>query len=710
MRILKSLCIVSAVATLFCASTLRATTINQASSALAGDPNVVLVTFDQDGSGTPLPKNIGTDCFTPPNENCTLPANEYAGYGVTLLPTTRVSEDNSACFRSLVELGGSGAFGLIATDTDEMLFDPPISAFEFWVVAPSSHNLQFTTYDQNDQMIEQTSTFFVTATSCGFTAVRTGYFGVSSTVPIYRVEVSANSGILDQLRMVPVATEVDDLTLASNCTYDPDIDRSWTIGNPNDFDVDVTWQIDGSAQTGMLTVPAGDTQLVTTTEPMSDNVLTIMWNDETSAQVTTSLASEGIACDDDSDGLPNKDEDAIGTDSNNPDTDGDGLLDGEEVGLAAGNGCPDPLSYDSDGDGVSDGADNNVCNAPPAADIVVEQLTNIGAQALVRLDGLGTSDDDPITDLNFVWLVDGNTVCDGDNTTCSSIEYLLSYGDHEVTLIVTDSDGDSGSATTFVNLDPAQLSVLEIDFASINFSTSRPRINLIGEIGLPFGVDYSELNPIATLGVDLSTIGVLGPTDITLTSLGCNERKWRYDNSNGPIRSFDINWRGTRFLYREHHFPITIKSRMITSAEAVVSVSYKRRQIGNGFVIDFGNGATLTVDQNGNATSTVDMDVDRPRRQVSLTLPFPITNESQFTISGFASRTIDASQYLQASVGRFLLVAEFDPSLVPDGADNSDPAIDFYLTVGDEAYYSGTGLGASSIASFGNRWISFGND
>ncbi|MCC6488524.1 MAG: FG-GAP repeat protein [Candidatus Hydrogenedentes bacterium] len=37
------------------------------------------------------------------------------------------------------------------------------------------------------------------------------------------------------------------------------------------------------------------------------------------------------------------------------DTDGDGLLDSEELDLAQGSGCPDPLNPDSDGDGLLDG-------------------------------------------------------------------------------------------------------------------------------------------------------------------------------------------------------------------------------------------------------------------------------------------------------------------------------------------------------------------
>ena len=55
--------------------------------------------------------------------------------------------------------------------------------------------------------------------------------------------------------------------------------------------------------------------------------------------------------DDDNDGLTNAEERRYGTDPNNPDTDGDGLTDGEEVKRYHTN----PLNPDTDGDGLSDG-------------------------------------------------------------------------------------------------------------------------------------------------------------------------------------------------------------------------------------------------------------------------------------------------------------------------------------------------------------------
>ena len=68
------------------------------------------------------------------------------------------------------------------------------------------------------------------------------------------------------------------------------------------------------------------------------------------------LDAAGDACDgdDDDDGLLDVDEEALGTDPFDPDTDGDGFSDGDEVWIWG----TDPLSGDSDGDSVPDAADN----------------------------------------------------------------------------------------------------------------------------------------------------------------------------------------------------------------------------------------------------------------------------------------------------------------------------------------------------------------
>lgn len=77
------------------------------------------------------------------------------------------------------------------------------------------------------------------------------------------------------------------------------------------------------------------------------------------------LDSDGIgdACDDDidGDGLSNDEETTFGTDPLDPDTDVDGLTDGDEVNIYVTN----PLNPDTDGDGLTDGDEINVYSTDP---------------------------------------------------------------------------------------------------------------------------------------------------------------------------------------------------------------------------------------------------------------------------------------------------------------------------------------------------------
>ncbi len=67
-------------------------------------------------------------------------------------------------------------------------------------------------------------------------------------------------------------------------------------------------------------------------------------------QVDNKLIESPILKDSDHDGLTDIEEKALGTDPNNPDTDGDGISDGDEVKKYKTN----PLNPDTDGDGISD--------------------------------------------------------------------------------------------------------------------------------------------------------------------------------------------------------------------------------------------------------------------------------------------------------------------------------------------------------------------
>jgi hypothetical protein len=83
---------------------------------------------------------------------------------------------------------------------------------------------------------------------------------------------------------------------------------------------------------------------------------------EADAATATVLAMTAEAAgDDDEDGLSNAQEIQLGTNPNNPDTDGDGLNDGQEVNQFGTN----PKQQDTDGDTLTDGAEVNEHNTSP---------------------------------------------------------------------------------------------------------------------------------------------------------------------------------------------------------------------------------------------------------------------------------------------------------------------------------------------------------
>jgi hypothetical protein len=100
-------------------------------------------------------------------------------------------------------------------------------------------------------------------------------------------------------------------------------------------------------------------------------------------------AEKELLVDSDGDGLYNSDEMAIGTDPNNPDTDGDGVPDGKEFSFKGVSLGTNPLKVDTDEDGLSDGyedEDKNEIMGYPA------ELNPLSMDS----DGDGVSDSDEI--------------------------------------------------------------------------------------------------------------------------------------------------------------------------------------------------------------------------------------------------------------------------------------------------------------------------
>jgi outer membrane protein OmpA-like peptidoglycan-associated protein len=136
------------------------------------------------------------------------------------------------------------------------------------------------------------------------------------------------------------------------------------------------------------------------------------------------------ASDKDGDGLTKREERELKTDPDNPDTDGDGLKDGEEVRKYFTN----PLSPDTDGDGLRDGEEVNVYKTNPV---------------MADTDGDGLSDGDEV----FKYKTDPlNPDTDGDGLTDGD-EVLK----HKTDPLKADTDGDGlkdGEEVNIYKTDP----------------------------------------------------------------------------------------------------------------------------------------------------------------------------------------------------------------------------------------------------------------
>ena len=92
-------------------------------------------------------------------------------------------------------------------------------------------------------------------------------FGTVSTVPVTLI-----------VEEPPVAV-VEKLNITSMCSDDPDEELRWRIRNPNDFDMEVMWQVYGSSQSATVSAPPGDSFFFTQTEAGANTTI-IRWQNE----------------------------------------------------------------------------------------------------------------------------------------------------------------------------------------------------------------------------------------------------------------------------------------------------------------------------------------------------------------------------------------------------------------------------------------------
>lgn len=347
-------------------------------------------------------------------------------------------------------------------------------------------------------------------------------------------------------------------------------------------------------------------------------------------------------------------------------------------------------------------------NEAPMGVAACEQLTNIGTVAQVRLDASDSSDPDG-DELTFDWTISsgGTTVftCSGDAATCGTIETSLDFGSYLVTLRVTDPSGLFDENSKPLILDPASLSSLDSEKARVNFNNGS--LQLKGEIGLPSGVDFSEIASVAAVSLDLSDTALATLETVTLVPQGTDGRRWRFsdDVPIGIVR-FNIDWRGARYSFREAQFPVRFRSQVITSSETILTLRLRPRQITDPFTIDFDGLASVSVDAEGNVTAdpSVEVEVEKPGREYTLTLPLPLLDTSTIVFGGGIDRTLQVVDDLKASVGRYRLLYCFDPAGFPDGSLTTPREIQLELLLGAQSYPGSVLLEELDLDVKGNKW------
>lgn len=341
-----------------------------------------------------------------------------------------------------------------------------------------------------------------------------------------------------------------------------------------------------------------------------------------------------------------------------------------------------------------------VINLEPIAEILVEQITNIGVAASVRFDAIASSDpEDATTALMFRWTLDGVITCNGTAASCREIVRTLSYGDHTITLLVTDTCGNTSEVTQTLVVNPAELSVFELSRVVVNFCHNPPRLRINGQIGLPIGVAYTELSPQARLAADVAGVPVLPLTNVAFTEQGPSGRHWRY-SSTAPlgVRRFNINWSGNSYLFREAGFPVELRSDSITTTETQLEVRVRHpNDITAPFTLAIGSAYISFNTDMTVAASNVAYDVEVPRKRFMLTLPFPLLASSDLVFSGFLARTLDAGDGLTPALGRYQATVFFDAALLPQGALSTPVVVGADVHVGTEGYPGGNEIGTSLI-------------
>jgi hypothetical protein len=356
-------------------------------------------------------------------------------------------------------------------------------------------------------------------------------------------------------------------------------------------------------------------------------------------------------------------------------------------------------------DGLLDGVVASVNSSPVAvAGVSFNQSQCLSTSCDVALDGSESTDPDSTAGTNddivsFEWFEDANN--DGIYTvdeliaSGATVTVGLPLGFHEITLLVTDTQGATDVDVITVVVDAAQLSFIEIDKAHVK---RNGKLKIRGRLALPAGVTHAAVNSVGRAIIGISSLGTVIDETVDFTE-SSNGNKWKYKASPAlGLKKFMIDWDGAKFNYQNGF--LTIKSDHIGDDETSIEInscSPVNVEI-NGVTVSIDandvvtvNDATTKVDGDDDGDSDVEdsdhgnsADDDDGDCAVQVNLPFALTPDMVMTITGSVTDSITIGDYMTAAVGKFKIDGRFDPGTVD--FSTLTPSLDLTVTLGDQGF------------------------
>ena len=271
---------------------------------------------------------------------------------------------------------------------------------------------EVTVIDNTNLDHEQTESYDITITADD------GEFSANLTVTVN----------ITDLNEAPLITSNSSFSITENSANGTVTDYTATASDPEGNSL--SWSISGdehgifaiNSSTGVISV-SDNTSLDFEVVTSYDFMLSVMEtngspsNLSDSITLTVSILNEDEQSDSDGDGLLDSEEIELGTDPADSDTDDDGLLDGEEVELGT-----NPNDEDTDNDLINDGAEVEAGTDPLNGDVTPATVTGVqpinGAIDICTNQIIGVSFNEllkegSVTNANMSLLLDGTTAVDG---------------------------------------------------------------------------------------------------------------------------------------------------------------------------------------------------------------------------------------------------------------------------------------------------------